>query len=185
MYVHHCLRVSSDGLVNGPLLNDPEKLVECKNSNAIRTMDLMDPVMQKKAFCSASQNKSLHFNHTQKYFYQVQAALYCTGCKWCDFVVQTTTDIHIECVWPLGKHSDSERKKLKGKSTSEKWQQTDAITLLSKNQSPASYKEIFFKTPEHISSTIKIMEERKHSPNLRTFSGTRIVWPLSIANFFS
>ena len=25
MYVHHCLRASSDGLVNGPLLNDPEK----------------------------------------------------------------------------------------------------------------------------------------------------------------
>ena len=78
-------------------------------------------------------------------------------------------------VFDYWENSDSERKKLKGKSTSEKWQQTDAITLLSKNQSPASYKEIVFKTPEHISSTIKIMEERKHSPNLRTFSGTRIV----------
>ena len=47
----------------------------------------------------ALKNGSLHLKHTHNYFYQVQATMYCTGRKWCDFVLKTKSDIHVERIF--------------------------------------------------------------------------------------
>ena len=41
---------------------------------------------------------SLMLKRTHNYYYQAQAAMFCTGCQWCDFVVRTSVDLHVERV---------------------------------------------------------------------------------------
>ena len=39
---------------------------------------------------------TLTLKHTHAYYYQIHAAMFCTGRKWCDFVLRTSVDIHVE-----------------------------------------------------------------------------------------
>lgn len=59
-------------------------------------MSLCDAATKFKDFCLAYKDGSLSLKRTHAYYYQVQATMYCTQRKWCDFVVRTSKDIHIE-----------------------------------------------------------------------------------------
>ena len=85
------LAASPDGLVNDPTYPDPLGIVEYKNPYKFRNMTLVDAATQSKDFCLAYRNGSLHLN-----YYQIQATMFCTQRKWCDIVVRTLADIHIE-----------------------------------------------------------------------------------------
>ena len=94
---HHWLGASPDGLVNDPSAEDPKGIVEYKNPYAVREMTLRDAATQRKDFCLAVNDQShLSLKRTHNYYYQVQATMSCTGRKWCDFVVHTTVDFHVE-----------------------------------------------------------------------------------------
>ena len=95
---HHWLGASPDGLVNDPTSSDPDGIVEYKNPYSIRLLSLADAALQRKDFCLADKDGSLQFKRSHAYFYQIQATMFCTGRKWCDFVVSTTVDLHIERV---------------------------------------------------------------------------------------
>jgi len=47
---------------------------------------------------SCTSNRILALKKSNKYYYQLQVAMHCTGKKWCDFVARTCEDIHIEYV---------------------------------------------------------------------------------------
>ena len=55
---NHWLGASPDGLVNDPMSNDPEGIVECKNPYSIRNMNLMEAITQNKDICLALKNGS-------------------------------------------------------------------------------------------------------------------------------
>ena len=60
-------------------------------------MTLWDAATQRKDFCLAVTDQShLSLKHTHNYYYQVQATMSCTGRKWCDVVVRTAVDVHVE-----------------------------------------------------------------------------------------
>ena len=59
-------------------------------------MKIIDAIKTKKNTCLSITNDKLSLKRTHNYFYQVQTAMLCTETKWCDFVVKTTVDIHIE-----------------------------------------------------------------------------------------
>ena len=40
----------------------------------------------------------LTLSHSHPYYYQIQAAMFCTKRTWCDFVVRTNKDLHIQRV---------------------------------------------------------------------------------------
>ena len=92
---HQWLAASPDGLVHDPSSVDQNGLVEYKNPYSVRTMTLLEATTE-KSFCLVYKNDRLQLKRTHAYFYQVQAAMFCTETKWCDFVVRTTKDVHIE-----------------------------------------------------------------------------------------
>ena len=49
-----------------------------------------------KDFCLKEKDDCLKLKRTHQYYYQIQATMYCTKRKWCDFVVRTTVDLHKE-----------------------------------------------------------------------------------------
>ena len=53
---------------------------------------------EKSSFClkQNKDNSSLQLKKNHDYFHLVQTQLYCTGRQWCDFVVRTDNDLHIE-----------------------------------------------------------------------------------------
>ena len=98
--VHHWLAASPDHFVYDPASPDPFGLVEYKNPYQFRSSKLLTVANEAKNFCLVNKNYSLSLKHTHAYYYQVQATMFCTRRKWCDFVVKTQTDLHIErIVW--------------------------------------------------------------------------------------
>ena len=60
------------------------------------TLDEDEAVSKVKKFCLCYSNtQELQLKDIHDYYYQMQCAMYCTNCKWCDFVVMTET-IHIQ-----------------------------------------------------------------------------------------
>ena len=66
----------------------------------MRNISLEEAAATKKKtdFCLADKKGSLRLKRTHSYFYQIQATMYCTGRRWCDFVVRTTVSLHVERV---------------------------------------------------------------------------------------
>ena len=96
---HHWLGASPDGLVNDPTSTDPHGIVEYKNLYSVRNISLEEAATTKKTdFCLAEKKGLLHLKRTHSYFYQIQATMYCTGRRWCDFVVRTIVSLHVERV---------------------------------------------------------------------------------------
>lgn len=91
-----------DGVVHDPSddTSQPLGLVEIKNPYAARSQTLMEAT-KKSTFC-LEQNKdssSFKLKPRHDYYYQVQSQLYCTGRSWCDFVLRTDKDVHIERIY--------------------------------------------------------------------------------------
>ena len=96
--VHTWLAASPDGLACDPAAQDQLGLVEYKNPYSQRDASLQTAA-QTNSFClKTNQEGTLSLKHTNKYFYQIQLAMCCIGRNWCDFVVGTTVDIHVERV---------------------------------------------------------------------------------------
>ena len=97
---HHWLAASPDGLVTDPTAPDPTGIVEFKNPYKHREIPLSNAASEAKDFCLTicTKNSSLRLKHSHQYYYQIQAAMYCTRMKWCDFVVRTNVDLHVERV---------------------------------------------------------------------------------------
>ena len=94
---HSWLAASPDGLVNDPLEDGAEGVVEYKNPYNARNMTISEAVQNLKGFClSQDESGHLSLNESHEYYYQVQATMFCTKRKWCDFVVNTTKDLHVE-----------------------------------------------------------------------------------------
>ena len=93
---HHWLAASPDGLVTDPSAPDPLGLVEFKNPYKFRQMTLRDAANVAKGYCLAESTNGLRLKRSHQYYYQVQAAMFCTKARWCDFVVRTNVDLHIE-----------------------------------------------------------------------------------------
>lgn len=51
-----------------------------------------------KNCCLALNDGQLNLKKSHNYYYQVQTAMFCTERKWCDFVVRTTIDLHVEMI---------------------------------------------------------------------------------------
>ena len=95
--VHSWLAASPDDLVSDPSCEDPFGLVEYKNPYTHRETQLQTAALTKDFCLKLNQSDgSLSLKPTHQYFYQVQIAMYCTQRNWCDFVVRTTVDIHVE-----------------------------------------------------------------------------------------
>ena len=92
------LGASPDNLVHESSAADPNGIVEYKNPFSIRDMLLITAAEEKtEDFClKKGQDGSLTLNHSRPYYYQIQATMFCTKRSWCDFVVRTTKDIHVE-----------------------------------------------------------------------------------------
>lgn len=97
---HHWLAASPDGLVTDPAVSDPTGIVEFKNPYKHREVLLKDAASEAKDFCLTvnAQTSSLRLKKSHHYYYQIQAAMFCTRVQWCDFVVRTNVDIHVERV---------------------------------------------------------------------------------------
>jgi hypothetical protein len=93
---HPWLAASPDDLVYDPGSVDPFGIAEYKNPYKFRSSTLRDAATQAKDFCLCVKDDTLTLKHSHAYYYQIQAAMSCTGRKWCDFVVRTSVDIHVE-----------------------------------------------------------------------------------------
>lgn len=91
------LACSPDGRVFDPTAPDPEGLIEIKNPYNGRDKTIEECCVNIKNFCLKLDGmQNIHLKNNHNYYYQVQCQMYCTDTSWCDFVVRTEKDIHIE-----------------------------------------------------------------------------------------
>ena len=75
-------------------------IVEYKNPFSVRDLTLPEACDQVKSFCLEKQEEmgqltcKLKWRHN--YYYQVQCQMYCCDVEWCDFVIRTNKDFHVE-----------------------------------------------------------------------------------------
>ena len=95
---HPWLAATPDGFVTDPHSDPSEGLVEFKNPHSCKATKLID-IIKTKNTCLSIINGKLSLKRTHNYFYQIQTAMLCTETKWCDFVVRTTVDLHVERIF--------------------------------------------------------------------------------------
>ena len=99
---HSWLVATPGGFVNGLQGTPAEGLIEFKNPHSYHDLTLIDAVQNKTVtFFSCTPNGLIALKHSDKYYCQLQVAMYCTEMKWCDFVVSTCQDVHIEWVYMM------------------------------------------------------------------------------------
>ena len=95
------LAATPDDQVYDPTALPPQGLAEYKNPYAARLMTVSEACEQLKGrFCLERYNNNgthaYRLKRRHDYYFQVQCQLYCTEKEWCDFVVHTEQDIHVE-----------------------------------------------------------------------------------------
>ena len=94
---HPWFAATSDGLVNDPQVLPSQGLVEFKNPHSCKDQFITHAVLNKKLTCLFySTSDALSLKHSDTYYHQVQMAMFCTSKEWCDFVVRTSVDLHVE-----------------------------------------------------------------------------------------
>ena len=92
------LAASPDSVVHDPVSVPPMALAEIINPYSARDKTVLK-FGRKPSSCLKVQEKfydTCRLKHGHDYYYQVQCQLYCTDMEWCDFIVKTEKDIHIE-----------------------------------------------------------------------------------------
>ena len=93
------LAASPDGLVTDPSeATGPLGVVEIKNPYTARSQTLAE-ACKKSSFCLENKKDSFKLKTRHDYYYQIQTQLYCTRRCWCDFILRTDNDLHIERVY--------------------------------------------------------------------------------------
>lgn len=90
------IAASPDSLVTDPGTTPPHGLLEMKNPYTGREMTMQEYCKVKSSCLEEKRDGKITLRHGHDYYYQVQCQMYCTGREWCDFVVRTNKDIHIE-----------------------------------------------------------------------------------------
>ena len=92
------LAATPDGIVHDPSdASHPQGLVEIKNPFSVRDKEIRE-ACNSSAFCLQIDKKTsnIQLNQRHDYYYQTQCQMYCTDTQWCDFVVRTNKDLHVE-----------------------------------------------------------------------------------------
>lgn len=96
---HPWLAATPDGLVNNPSDNSQHLgLIEIKNPYSARQKTLLEACTG-PGFCLKKAENIYKLNRRHDYYYQIQCQLYCVDRDWCDFVLRTDKDIHIESIY--------------------------------------------------------------------------------------
>ena len=90
------LAASPDSMVRDPVSVPAVGLAEIKNPFSARNKTVLEFAMGSKASCIEVKDGKCQLKHGHDYYHQVQCQLYCTDMEWCDFIVRTEKDIHIE-----------------------------------------------------------------------------------------
>ena len=101
-----------DGLVNDPDSPQPLGLVEMKNPHSAKSKTLKEATTN-PAFCLQEEGNSYKLKRKHDYFHQIQCQLHCTNREWCDFVVNTDKEMHVERIYRDGLWWESNMDKLK------------------------------------------------------------------------
>ena len=98
--VNPWLAASPDGKVHDPNAAKSLGLLELKNPYAARDLALQEACEKIKTFCLKKQQQNGQVTYKLKrqhdYYHQIQCQMYCCSVDWCDFVVRTNKDIHVE-----------------------------------------------------------------------------------------
>ena len=90
------------GTMTLPSTSDIFGLVEYKNPYSVRDKSI-DEACRCKNFCLQKKENNDEIQYTLKkrhdYYYQVQCQMYCNEREWCDFVLCTENDIHVERIY--------------------------------------------------------------------------------------
>lgn len=93
------LAATPDGIVDDPSEElNPEGLLEIKCPHSKRNMTLAE-ACSTSSFCLTGKEKGIHNLKRRHDYYQVQCQLYCVNKEWCDFVVRTEKDMHIQRIY--------------------------------------------------------------------------------------
>ena len=96
------LAASPDDRVTDPDDPQPLGLVEYKNPFAARQLTLSE-ACDMSTFCLQKKETDGKITYKLKqrhdYYYQVQCQLYCDNKEWCDFVVRTEKELHVERIY--------------------------------------------------------------------------------------
>lgn len=94
------LAASPDDTVHDPNAAQSLGVAEYKNPYAARDLTLHEACKKFKNFCLERQEKNGQVTYKLKrrhdYYYQTQCQMYCCKVEWCDFVVRTNKDFHVE-----------------------------------------------------------------------------------------
>ena len=75
-------------------------ILEIKCPYSARNMTVAEAADKIPNFYMTTSENSIKLRETHQYFYQVQGQLMITGAPFCDFVIYTSKDIHIERILP-------------------------------------------------------------------------------------
>ena len=101
------LAASPDDKVHDPSASQSLGIAEYKNPYAARDLSLAEACDQVKSFCLERQVTEEKGRETciyrlkkrHDYFYQVQCQMFCCNLEWCDFVVRTNKELHVERIF--------------------------------------------------------------------------------------
>ena len=90
------LAASPDSVVHDPVSVPPKGLAEIKNPYSAREKTVLEFGSKPSSCLEVKENDTCQLKHGHDYYYQVQCQLYCTDMEWCDFIVKTEKDMHVE-----------------------------------------------------------------------------------------
>lgn len=94
------LAASPDDKVYDPNTTPSLGVAEYKNPYSARDLTLQEACDKIKTFCLERQQDNGRVMYKLKrrhdYYYQIQCQMYCCGVEWCNFVVRTNKDLHVE-----------------------------------------------------------------------------------------
>ena len=95
---NHWLPATPDGSVHDPTDPDIQGILEIKNPYSARDKTLAE-ASTTSGFCLEKRDDKYKLKVRHDYHFQIQCQLYCTERNWCDFVLRTNRDLHIERIY--------------------------------------------------------------------------------------
>ena len=92
---HGFLAASPDGVVTTDNVKSIGT-IEIKCPYSARNMSVRDGCQSVKSFACEILDGQVRLKTSHPYYYQIQGAMAIAGVEWCDFIVWTTVDMHVE-----------------------------------------------------------------------------------------